>query len=356
MGDKVYTLGDLDDGCYLFAFGRAKGEKTVATEARRAGGGGGYKGPRCTPSTDGELVFALGPQRRPRGAAAKDGAEVWRKNFKDDFKGRSGGWSYAESPLIDGDRLIVTPGGPQAAMAALEKKSGKVVWTGSIDGKGEQAGYASVVIANCGGVKQYVTLMRNGLVSFDAKDGKMLWRYGTQEDRFYENTANIPTPIVRGDHVFAAAGYGRGAALLKITKDGSDFAVEEVYWKPEMTNKHGGVMLVGDKLFGDRDDGGNLWCADFKTGKMLWSRRDKGVKESEGRGSASLTYADGKFYVRYSNGWVALVDATADKYTEISAFKVPNGKNNTWAHPVVVGGKLFIRELDVLYCHDIAAK
>ena len=122
-----------------------------------------------------------------------------------------------------------------------------------------------------------------------------------------------------------------------------------------MTNKHGGVILVGDKLFGDRDDSGNPWCADFKTGKILWTR--KGGKDGgEGHGSASLTYADGKLYVRYSDGWVALVDATADKYIEISAFKVPNGKNNTWAHPVICDGKLYIRELEIVYCYDVTAK
>jgi outer membrane protein assembly factor BamB len=216
---------------------------------------------------------------------------------------------------------------------------------------GDTAGYASVVVANFGGVKQYVTLMANGLVSFDAKSGKLLWRYGTKSDRFGGNTANIPTPIVSGEFVFASAGYGRGAALLKVTKSGAEFAVEEVYWKRELTNKHGGVILAGDRLYGDRDDSGSPWCADFKTGKVLWTR-----KGGEGGGSASLTAADGKLYVRYSDGWVVLVDAAADKYTELGAFRVPNGKSNTWAHPVVVGGKLYVREREVVYCYDVAAK
>jgi hypothetical protein len=214
--------------------------------------------------------------------------------------------------------------------------------------KGDTAGYASVVIANFGGVKQYVTLMANGLVSFAARDGKLLWRFGTDRERFGGNIANIPTPIIKGDHVFAAAGYGRGAALLKITKDGESFSVEEVYWKKELTNKHGGVVLVGDKLYGDRDDSGNPWCADFITGKVLWTR-----KGGEGGGSASLTCADGKLFIRYSNGWVALVDANADKYTQLGAFKVPNGKSDTWAHPVVIDGKLYIRELDTLWVYNV---
>lgn len=144
------------------------------------------------------------------------------------------------------------------------------------------------------------------------------------------------------------------AALLKVTKDGDKFAVKEVYWNPDLTNKHGGVILVGDKLYGDRDDSGNPWCAEFETGEVLWTR--KAMKGSEGRGSASLTAADGKLYIRYSNGWVVLADAGTDKYTEVSSFKVPNGESNTWAHPVVVGGKLYVRELDTLWCHDVSAK
>ncbi len=356
LGDKVFTMGDIEDGCYLFALGRAKGEKVWQLKLGDTGGGGGYKGPRCTPSTDGELVFALTHNGDLVAASVKDGKEVWRKSMKKDFGGSSGGWSYTESPLIDGANLIVTPGGSKATMAALEKKTGNTVWSGVVT-KGDTAGYSSVVIADFGGTKQYVQLMANGLVSFDAKTGQMLWRYGTDRERFGSNTANIPTPIISGEYVFATAGYGRGGALLKVTKDGDTFAVEEVYWNKALNNKHGGVILVGDKLYGDSDSNGNLWCAEFKTGKVLWTRRGvKGAKGSDGSGSASLTYADGKLYIRYSNGVVVLADATADKYTEISSFKVPNGKNDTWAHPVVVGGKLYVRELDVLWCHDVAAK
>ena len=347
-GDKVFTMGDVKDECFLFGIDRAKGGKLWERKVGKSGGN--YKGPRCTPTTDGELVFALGQHGDLVCARAKDGTEVWRKNLPADFGGKSGGWNYTESPLLDGDHLIVTPGGAKVSMVALEKATGKQAWAGSV-GSDERAGYSSAVVADFGGVKQYVQLMSNGVAAFDAKEGKLLWRYGTDRKRFGGNTANIPTPIVRGDHLFAAVGYGRGGALLKITKDGDAFKADEVYWNPELTNKHGGVILVGDKLFGDRDDRGSPWCADFKTGEVQWTR-----KGGNGGGSASLTYADGKLYIRYANGWVVLADATADAYTEISSFQVPNGKSNTWAHPVVVGGKLYIRELDTLWCHDVSAK
>jgi hypothetical protein len=349
MGDAVYTMGYLDDGCYLFALDRAKGGKRWQLKLGPTGNEG-YKGTRCTPATDGELVFAFSPAGDLVCAAAADGAKKWAKNLKREFGGEFGGWGYSESPLLDGDRLVVTPGGGKAAVLALDKKTGATAWAGVVP-NGGAAGYASVVVAQFDGVKQYVTLMANGLVSFGARDGTLLWRYGTANNRFGGNTANIPTPIVRGEYVFASAGYGRGAALLKVTRDGNAFKTDEVYWKPELTNKHGGVVLVGDRLFGDRDDSGQLWCADFKTGEVAWTR-----KGGEGRGSASLTAADGRLYVRYSNGWVALVDATADKYAELGAFKVPNGKNDTWAHPVVIGGKLYVRELDTLWVYDVKAK
>jgi outer membrane protein assembly factor BamB len=347
-GERAFTMGDVNKACYLFGIDRAKGGKVWELNVGK--GGGNYEGPRCTPATDGELVFALGQMGDLVCASARDGKEVWRKNMKTDFAGRSGGWNYTESPLIDGEHLVVTPGGSKATMVKLDKKTGKQVWAGVVPG-GDTAGYSSVVIANFGGVKQYVQLMANGLVSFAAEDGKMLWRYGTKGDRFGGNTANIPTPIVRGEHVFAAAGYKRGAALLKIKRDGDTFTPEEVYWNKELSNRHGGVILVGDKLFGDYDHDGRPWCADFKTGKVLWTR-DGG----KGRNSASITTAEGKLYIRYADGWVVLADATADGYTELSAFKVPNGQGNCWAHPVVVGGKLYIRERDTLWCYDVSAK
>lgn len=347
-GDRVFTMGDVEDDCFLFGIDRAKGTKLWQLKVGKSGGN--YQGPRCTPTTDGERVYALSQHGDLVCAGAKDGAEVWRANLPTDFGGKSGGWNYTESPLLDGDHLIVTPGGAKATMVALEKKTGKQVWAGIVPG-GETAGYASAVVANFGGVKQYVQLMSNGLVSFAAKDGALLWRYGTDRKRFGSNTANIPTPIVRGEYVFAAAGYGRGGALLKVAKDGDKFAVEEVYWNQELNNKHGGVILVGDKLYGDRDDSGSPWCADFKTGEVQWTR-----KGGKGGGSASLTAADSKLYIRYSDGWVVLADAIADKYTEVSSFKVPNGKDNTWAHPVVVGGRFYVRERDTLWCYDVSAK
>jgi outer membrane protein assembly factor BamB len=348
-GDRVFTMGDLKDGCHAFAVRRDNGEQLW--KAKIGDGGGNYKGPRCTPTVDGENVYVLGQMGDLVCLTAAGGKEVWRKSLPKDFSGQNGGWNYTESVLIDGDKLICTPGGSKATMVALNKKTGEPIWKGVVGKSGDTAGYASPVVAEIGGVRQYITLMANGLVGFDAKDGKMLWRYGAKGERFGANTANIPTPIVRGEFVFASAGYGRGGALVRIKGSGGAFTAEEVYWNQALNNKHGGVILIGDTLYGDSDDSGYPWAADFMTGKVKWKRSERG----KGDGSASITAADGMLYVRYQNGWASLVNP-AGGYAEVSTFKIQNGSGDCWAHPVVVGGKLYLRERDTIWCHDVKAK
>jgi outer membrane protein assembly factor BamB len=298
---------------------------------------------------DGNLVFAIG-QFGDLVCITTDGTEVWRKDFGKDFKGRSGGWNFTESPLVDGDKLVCTPGGSEATMVALNKKTGEVIWKGVVPG-GDTAGYSSIVIATVGGVRQYVQLMANGVSAFSAKDGKFLWRYGDRGDRFAGNTANIPTPIVRGDLVFCCAGYGRGGGLVRLSAAGGSVKPTEVYFIQGLNSRHGGVVLVGNYLYGDRDDSGNPYCADFKSGKIVpaWGKRGN----TEGRGSVAVTYADGHLYFRYQNGVVALVEATPAGYKEKSSFKIPNVREPSWPHPVVIGGRLYLREQDSLYCYDV---
>jgi outer membrane protein assembly factor BamB len=353
VGDKVLTMGDVEDLSYVFGVSRKDGSKLWEAKVGKSGGGGGYPGPRCTPTVDGDLVYALGQYGDLVCVGLADGKEHWRVSLPTDFKGHGGGWGYAESPLVDGDKLIVTPGGREATMVALDKATGKPVWKGQ-SANGESAGYSSPVVSTAGGTRQYVTLTSKGVVSFAADSGKLLWSYGTTRDRLADNTANIPTVVLFDDPnlVFAATGYGRGGGLVELKSEGGEIDPHEVYWNGQLTNKHGGVVRVGDYLYGDRDDSGHPWCAEAKTGKVVWSRKDG----SEGHGSASMTYADGMLYVRYQNGWVALVPADPKGYREVSTFRVPNGRQNCWAHPVVIGGKFYVREKDVIWCYDVAAK
>ncbi len=345
-GKRVFTLGDHEGKCRLFAIDRSSGKKLWNLEVGRTGGN--YSGPRSTPTVSGDLVYALGQYGDLVCANVESGKEVWSVNFKQDFGGNHGHWNYAESPLVDGEQVICTPGGRDATMVALNKKTGRVIWKCAVPSDG--AGYSSPVISEAGGVRQYVTLLSNSVVGVRAKDGQLLWRYGNDRAHFQGNTANIPTCIVGGDYVFCAAGYRRGGGLIKLSKRGNRFAATQVYFSRSLANKHGGIIKVGRYLFGDDDDKGRPWCALAKSGKIIWS---KPRTRTKGSGSASMTYADGHLYVRYSNAYMALVKATLKGYREVSIFKIPNGSRNSWAHPVVVGGKMYLREQDTLWCYDV---
>jgi outer membrane protein assembly factor BamB len=353
VGDKVVTMGDLDDACYVFAVNREDGRKLWRAKVGKPGGGSGYPGPRCTPTVDGDRVYAIGQHGDFVCVGLSNGKEHWRINFAKDFKGSSGTWQYSESPLVDGDKVICTPGGREATMLALKTKNGSVAWRGFTP-DGESAGYSSIMPCRAGGTKQYVTLTSVSVVSFAADSGKLLWRHGGTSKRFADNMANIPTVVLFDDPnlIFASAGYGRGGALIEVFSAGGRFDTKEHYWNDKLDNKHGGVVRVGDCLYGDQDDQGKIWCAEARTGKIKWARNDR----SDGGGSAALVYADGMLYVRYQNGWVSLVPADPRGYKQVSTFRVPNGRGNCWAHPVVIGGKLYIRERDTIWCYDVAQK
>ncbi|MBS0265499.1 MAG: PQQ-like beta-propeller repeat protein [Planctomycetes bacterium] len=347
VGDRIYSMGDHGDGSVLLAADRANGK--VLWRAPVGKPGGNYKGTRCTPTVDGDRVYGLGQFGEFVCCETATGKVLWKKNFPGDFGGQFGAWQYTESPLVDGDKVICTPGGANATMVAFNKRTGDVIWKGIVPG-GDTAGYSSIVIAETGGIRQYVQLMANGLVGFSAKDGKLLWRYGDKNDRFGGNTANIPTPIIQGEFIFTAAGYGRGGGLTRLVGSGKSVQAEEVYFSRDLQNKHGGVVLVGDYVYGDRDDSGSPWCAEWKTGKVRWRKEKSRV---DGRGSVCVTYADGHLYFQYQNGVVTLVEASADSYKETGAFRIPDAKDPCWAHPVVCGGKLYIRNQDTLLCYDV---
>ena len=346
--DRIYTLGNAPDKekkrgqlSFLVALNRKDGQQVWTSEVGPAGGSLG-----CTPTVDGDRIYALG-QIGDLVCIDGDGKRVWHRQLEKDFGGKKGGWNYCESPLIDGDKLIVTPGGKDATVVALNKKTGETIWKCPIPTRHNEAGYSSVVIADVGGIKHYVQLFNGGLVGIST-EGKVLWTH----EKLGGNTANVPTPIVIGDMIFSSIGYGRGASLMKLKADGQAISAEEVYYKRELTNKHGGVIKVGDFVYGDTDDSGRPYCADFKTGKVKWVRKNQGT----GGGSAAVTYADGRLYFHYDNGTMALVKAVADDYEEVGSFQAPKRSGPSWAHPVVSNGRLYLREGDMLYCYDVRAK
>lgn len=352
VADKIFTMGDIktEKSSYVFGLDRASGKILWQTMVGKEGGN--YSGTRCTPCFSDGKVYALGQFGDLVCLNAADGKEVWRKNFNKDFGGKSGGWNYTESPLIDGDSLICTPGGKDNTVVALNKATGATVWACPLD---QTAGYSSIVISTIGNDKFYVQLLSNELVGIEAKTGKVAWKYGNDPAKFKSNTANIPTPIPFNDKVYAAAGYGRGAGLVQLTKSAKGINANEVYFSKDLTNKHGGVIKIGDFIFSDRDDSGNPQCAEVATGKVLW-KRPKPENREAGKGSASMVFADGHLYIRYDNGVVALVEASPKGYVEKGSFKIPNSDKNSWNHPVVIGGKLYLKEKDTLWCYDVSAK
>jgi outer membrane protein assembly factor BamB len=352
-------------GGTIFVMGRAKGQDCIFAMhvddgsvqwSTPVGPGGRERGPNCTPTVDGSLLYGISIDGDFLCAQTGNGKEVWRKNFGRDFGGKMmSGWGYSESPLVDGNLLVCTPGGERAILAAMDKSTGKVVWTTPMPYGGKQgqdgAGYSSIVISRGAGVKQYVTLVGRGVIGVAADTGRLLWRY----DRIANGTACIPTCIVSGDYVFCSSGYGDGGtALLKLTGGRGGVSAQEVYYKPanDVQNHHGGMILVGDHVYlGNKHNQGFPLCLNLQTGQDAW-RPGRGP----GDGSAAISYADGHLYFRYQNGILALIEATPEQYNLKSSFRLPSVRAESWPHPVIADGKLYLRDQEVMMCFNIKAQ
>ncbi len=347
-GGKIFVMGEQGGKTWLHARKVEDGSEIWKTDV---GGGGG---PNCTPTVDGDLIFGLTLGGDLFCCKTENGELVWSKNYGRDFgvDGRPG-WGFSESPLIDGDLLVCTPGNEESLLAGLDKKTGEVLWKTNVTkdqlgNKGHDgAGYSSVVIGNAGGVKQYVTLVGKAVVGVDAKDGKLLWAYPDVAN----GTASIPTPIVTGDHVFCSSGYGTGSALIKLNKSRTGFDVQEIYFLDanKMQNHHGGMIQKDGFVYcGHGHNEGFPLCIDGKTGKDAW-RPGRGP----GGGSAAIAYADGHLYFRYQDGTMALIEATPRQYKLKGKFKIASHNGESWPHPVIAGGKLYLRDQDELLVYDV---
>ncbi|HYI94124.1 MAG TPA: PQQ-binding-like beta-propeller repeat protein [Bryobacteraceae bacterium] len=303
-----------------------------------------YPMARSTPTIQGDFVFAFSSDGDLACLRRADGKMVWQKNVRSEFGGVPGTWGYAESPLVDGDVLVVTPGGPEATLLALNKKSGAVIWKSAVPG-GDRAAYSSVIAVEAAGRKQYVQFLDKGLVGVDARTGKYLWRY-TQTSG---GPANIATPVARGQYVYSTNSRRFGGGLVQLNATAAGVAVEQIYFEREMPNTLGGQVLIGDILYGTNQEG--PVAAEFLTGKVLW--RDKGL------GPGSVFYADGCLYFHGENGDVLLVEANPELYVEKGRFtpvgppKRKDARERAWSYPVVSDGRLYIRDLGQLWVYDV---
>jgi outer membrane protein assembly factor BamB len=336
---KYFTLGTRDNHEVLLVLDANTGQELWTAKLGSVLPNNWGNGPRGTPAVDGDRVYAISGVGDVVCINIADGKLVW-KNSLVALGGDQPKWGYTESVLVDGNRVLCTPGGSKGAVAALDKATGKLLWQ-SADFK-DPAHYASIVPAVINGTPQYVQRTEKSVVGLAAADGKLLW-----QTTFPGRTAVIPTPIVRGNEVYVTAGYGSGHKKVRI---GANNAVEVVYEGKEMKNHHGGVILVGDYVFGHADPG---WlCQDFKTGKSVWLHREFG--------KGAIGYADGMLYcLEEKTGTVVLIDASPKGWQEHGRFtlnpqtKIRSSSGAIWTHPVISNGKLYLRDQDMVYCYDV---
>ena len=344
-GGKIFSMGDLPDGCYVWALNEKDGKRLWATKIGATSNYGGYPGTRATPTHVGGLLYALSPHGDLACLDPATGQLKWAKSYEKDFKGTKPGWGYAESVLVEAGKVIGTPGGEEGTLVALDAKTGNPVWR-SKEWK-DPAHYSSPIVAEIGGTRQYIQLTERSVAGVDAKTGKLLWRANRPGA-----TAVIPTPVYHENHVYVTSGYGVGCDLFKVTGSGGSFKVEPVYTQnKEMVNHHGGVVLLNGNVYGYSD--GKGWvCQNLMTGERVWAEEEDAI------GKGAIVYADGRFYIRDENeGRVALIDASPDGYKERGRFKQPDRSGaQSWPHPVVANGRLYIRDQDILLCYDVKAK
>jgi len=361
VGDRLYTIGGRGDAEFLLALDTS-GPAPRELWAAKVGpvfewsGNKWSAGPSATPTVDGDLIYALGGNGDLVCVETSSGKEVWRQNLPADMEAEVNpigggpkklGWGYTWSPLALGDMLLCLPGGPKGTMAALDKRTGNVLWRNA--DVTDQAAYTSPIVAEIGGVRQCIALTNQGVIGVAVEGGKLLWNY---RRRF--STEVVNTPIVQGDLVYVTVGAGQGCDLIRVTKAGDAFATDVVYANKNMTNHHGNTLLYQDHVYGFSEGKGWI-CQNLASGEIVWSERTK-------MRAGSLTCADGRLYcVGEDDGTVVLIEATTSGWKEAGRFKIPQQSKQRkpsgkiWTPPIVSGGRLFLRDQELLFCYDIKA-
>ena len=335
LDGKMYTMGLRDDKEYVIAFDVATGKQLWATAHGVAFRNDRGDGPRGTPTIDAGTLYSLGGNGDLSAVDAKTGKLLWSQNVLEKFGGSNITWGISESPLVIGEKVLVNAGGPGASIVALNKKTGALIWKSQSD----RAGYSSAIPVQVGNTTHVVFFTHTRGLGLDLKDGKLLWEY----PRAANNVANAATPVARGNRVFITSDYGNGGGVVEISADGK---AQEVYFTKDMRNHHSSSILIGDHLYGF--SGGILTAMRFDNGEVAW--KDRSV------GKGSIVFADGHLYALSETGVVGLVEVTPSGYKEKGRFRIQQGNLPTWAHPVVAGGRLYLRDQDTIYAYDIKEK
>lgn len=332
---KIVTLGDLNDGSYVIAMNESDGSLVWKTRIGEPGGHRKYIGPRSTPTIDGDFVIALNQHSDLVCLNRESGELVWSRNLEKEFGGSMmSGWRYSESPLVDGDQVICTPGGKGGTLLALDRKTGEEIW--QTKGWTDPAAYSSVIVASIHGKRHYVQLTGRSVAGIDPSSGEVIWKADREG-----KTAVIPTPVIQDNIVFVTSGYGIGCNAFQVNED---WSTEELYANTNIANHHGGVILLDGHVFGSTN--ATFRCVDLASGEADYKER------SVGKGA--VVFAEEHLYLRSEKGPVALIKATPSGMAEVSRFNQPDRSDESaWPHPVIANGKLYLRDQDILLCFDV---
>jgi outer membrane protein assembly factor BamB len=344
-GGLLYTAGKFNDQTYVFCFDltgkpvwKKPNGKAWSTTLSWAVS---YTGARSTPTYDNGFLYHLSESGRLTAFDSRTGKEIWSREISGDFAAEAPEYGYTESVLIDGDDLFVRPAGKKGFQVCLNKRTGETLWVNNeIPGT---AGYNSMVIKDFGGFRQVIGASSNCFYGVDTRSGKLLWKVNFENQR----ELNLTDAICYNEYVFLTSGYGKGSMLVKLKTSPKGILPESVWQSEIMDNHHGGVILHNGYLYGSGNNSRGWFCLDFLTGKQMWKTDGKG----------SVTFADGMLYMLDERGTMKLVRATPDKYERSGEFKVPKGGESMyWAHPVVSGGRLYIRHADKIFAYNIKGK
>ena len=355
IGTTLYCQGADDTNDFAFALdtqtGKEKWRQNLGELHKSYQNRG--DGPRGSVTVDGDKLYLVRGGGQVHCLMAADGKKVWEKDLAKDFGGKvMGGWGFSESPLIDGNLVICTPGGSQGTMVAFDKNTGDVAWV--CKEWTDDTGYSSAIIAEVGGIRQYIQQSSKGVAGVSAKDGKLLWRI---ENPAYK-IAVIPTPIFNDNIVYVTNGYNGGCMCIQLSKDGESIKADTIYTNiRDICCQHGGVALVNGYLYGHSDRPSNSWvCQNFKTGEIVWAKNEKEFVVGKG---ALLAVNDRFILLDMMTGTSAVVSLSPDGSKEFGKMEIPErtkivtADNQVWTHPVVANDKLYIRDHDLLFCFDL---
>ena len=340
VGDRLFTLGQAEGVQFALCLNAATGEEFWRQTVGQAYENGYGDGPRGTPTVDGDALFVLTAAGDLAALTAADGTLRWKVSLVD-AGGAAPNWGYAESVLVDGPRVVCTPGGSQGAVLAVDRSTGNKIWQS--DDFTHGAHYSSIVRAELDGRTQYVQLFEKAVAGFDPETGDLLW-----ESEWPGSVAVIPTPIVRDNRVYVTSGYGAGSKQLEF-ENGQP---KERWMNKVMKNHHGGVILVGDYLYGYSDGPGWI-CQSWETGERVWN-------ENSQLGKGAIASADGRLYcLGEQNGELVLIEASHEGWKERGRFKLDpqstqrSSRGGVWVHPVIAHGRLYLRDQEHIVCYDI---